>query len=299
MESQVHSNSMAVRIARSVRNIVSLLKVIVIASLVFTTFTGYVLADGPLNASCIITLAGVFLLGAGAAVFNQAYERKTDALMPRTAKRLMASGRVSLQTGLIVGTLHVVAGLAILYFHDGWFVAALGLFNLIWYNLVYTPLKRLSTWALFAGTIAGVIPLLMGFSAAGASLLSPIAIFVTLFMVIWQIPHFLILLVKYGKEYEQAGLASITAFLQEEQILRLAYLWVVATAASTLFIPLLIPLHYRSTSYAILAIVVVVLVSIAFDVYRKEGKRNIFRLFMLTNLMQTGFMLCLVVDSLV
>jgi Polyprenyltransferase (cytochrome oxidase assembly factor) len=298
MESQVKTDRPVGRIARSIKNVFSLLKVIVIASLVFTTFTGYVLADGPLNAGCVITLVGVFLLGAGAAVFNQAYERKTDALMPRTAKRLMASGRVSLQTGLIVGTLHVAAGLAILYFHDGWFVAALGLFNLVWYNLVYTPLKRVSSWALIAGTVAGVIPLLMGFSAAGESLLSNTVIFVAFFMVIWQIPHFLILLVKYGKEYEQAGLASITAFLHEEQILRLAYLWVVATAASTLFIPLLVPLHHRSTSYAILAIVVVVLVSIAIDVYQKEGKRNIFRLFMLTNLMQTGFMLCLVVDSL-
>ncbi|WP_244500674.1 protoheme IX farnesyltransferase [Williamwhitmania taraxaci] len=246
-----------------------------------------------------MTLFGVLLMAAGASALNHFQERKTDRLMTRTADRPIPSGRMSPPLVFLVGLAWLVLGATILLIFTGWIVVLLGVFNAAWYNLVYTPLKKTSVYALFAGTITGVVPLFMGIAAAGGNMASHQAVYIGFFMLIWQIPHFLILLLKYGKEYEQAGLASITARLSIPRIIRIAYLWMVACCTATLFLPLFGLLHHSQTGYAILLISTLVFVFISFAVY-KRNEIDQFRIpFILTNIMQAGFMVCLVLDSLI
>jgi len=53
-----------------------------------------------------------------------------------------------------------------------------------------------------------------------------------LFFFIWQVPHFYLLAAKYGHEYENAGLPSLSRSYSPEQIKRAVFFWVVLTAFS-------------------------------------------------------------------
>lgn len=277
----------------------SLAKVMVSASITFTTFTGYIMTSGRVDLLLLPTLVGVLLMAAGASAFNHLMERSSDKLMPRTANRPLPSGRFSPLKVALVGVVWLGLGVFILYLYTGWLVIGLGIFNALWYNLIYTPLKRVSVFALFAGTITGVVPLFMGIAAAGGNLFEHQAIFVGFFMLIWQVPHFLILLVKYGREYELAGLASVTSKFLPRNVIMIAYLWIIASCVATIFLPLFGLLHHAETGFVILAIISTVVVLISLNVFAK-ARTDQFRIpFILTNIMQSGFMVCLVVDSLV
>ena len=66
-------------------------------------------------------------------------------------------------------------------------------------------------FALLAGALSGSIPVVIGWTAAGGPLLDPSILILALFMFFWQIAHFTLLLLKYGREYVRAGLPSLMA----------------------------------------------------------------------------------------
>ena len=71
--------------------------------------------------------------------------------------------------------------------------AGLGLSTLAMYTLMYTPMKPLSPWNTWVGAVVGAIPPVMGWTAAGCSLLSVEAAALGGALFLWQIPHFLAL----------------------------------------------------------------------------------------------------------
>jgi hypothetical protein len=84
---------------------------------------------------------GTALCAASASTFNQAWEVKTDKLMPRTAQRPLPSGRVSTSEALSFGFGTGAIGTGILLAGCNPTTAALGLANIGLYSLVYTPMK--------------------------------------------------------------------------------------------------------------------------------------------------------------
>jgi protoheme IX farnesyltransferase len=113
----------------------------------------------------------------------------------------------------------------------------LGLLALIWYNVIYTPLKKRTAFAVVPGAIIGSIPPLVGWVAAGGGLADPRAMFMAFFFFIWQVPHFWLLMLKYGEEYTRAGFPSITSVYSSRQIKNITFIWIVATAVSALMLP--------------------------------------------------------------
>ena len=67
---------------------------------------------------------------------------------------------------------------------------------LIWYNGIYTPLKRKTAFAVVPGSVIGAIPPMVGYVAAGGSALDPQILAFAFFMFMWQIPHFWLLIMK-------------------------------------------------------------------------------------------------------
>jgi len=57
------------------------------------------------------------------------------------------------------------------------------------------------------------------------------------FFFIWQVPHFWLLMLKYGEEYTKAGYPSITSIYSTRQIRNITFIWIVATAVSALMLP--------------------------------------------------------------
>ena len=212
-------------------------KVKITFAVALTTITGYLLAGGTFDAGLILPTIGIFLLACGSSAINHFQEREKDALMERTRKRPIPSGRISPPGALLFAFLLSSTGSAILYYSSGMLAMQLGILALIWYNIIYTPLKKKTAFAVVPGAVIGSIPPLVGWVSAGGQLSDPRALFMAFFFFIWQVPHFCLLMLKYGEEYTAAGFPSITRVCTSQQIKRITFIWIVATAVSALMLP--------------------------------------------------------------
>lgn len=195
----------------------------------FSSVTGYFLFGGRGGGDLYLVAAGVFLLAAGAAALNQYTERKSDALMERTMGRPLPSGKIESQTALIISGLLLAAGSLMLSL-TGLLPLMLGIINVILYNAVYTGLKKITTLAIVPGAVVGAIPPFIGYTAAGGAMTDTVILLFALFMFLWQIPHFWILLIRYGREYQKAGIKTIYGAIDNRQIGRLVFHWVTASS---------------------------------------------------------------------
>jgi protoheme IX farnesyltransferase len=218
--------------------LVSLMKWKVSLAVTFTTITGYLIYSGRFDLKLLYTALGVYILAGGTSALNQIQERRFDALMERTKHRPLPSGRMTLHTALIISIIFMLTGLSILFFLSGKVSAYLGLFNIFWYNIIYTYLKQVTPFAVVPGSLVGAIPAIIGWSAAGGGILGTKIIIIAYFLFIWQIPHFWFLLLKYGKEYEEAGFPSISKVFNQQSLKSLTYIWIIATSVTTLMFPL-------------------------------------------------------------
>jgi protoheme IX farnesyltransferase len=166
----------------------------------------------PFNIGLLEALFGIALVTAGSSVLNQALERKTDLLMPRTADRPMAQRRIGLAHGLIIGFLLVFGGSLYLAATTNLITGALTLLTAVGYVCIYTPLKRITPLNTFLGAFPGALPPLIGWTAARGLIEWPaVALFAVLF--VWQFPHFMAIGWMYRSDYAQAGI-RVTATQQ-------------------------------------------------------------------------------------
>ena len=61
------------------------------------------------------------------------------------------------------------------------------------------------------------------------------------FFFIWQIPHFWLIVWKFGDEYVRAGLPSLTQIFSKPQLRRVTFMWILATAFAGSVFALLVP----------------------------------------------------------
>jgi len=147
---------------------------------------------------------GGFLVTGASNGFNQIIEKDFDALMKRTADRPLPQGKMSVPEALIFGALMAVVGLAVLYFLFNTLAAVLGALALFSYVFVYTPMKRASNLAVFAGAFPGAIPPMLGYVAAtGQFDLCAGLLFAVQF--VWQFPHFWAIAWVSHADYSKAG----------------------------------------------------------------------------------------------
>jgi protoheme IX farnesyltransferase len=152
----------------------------------------------------IAMFATACVVGAANA-FNMWMERDSDALMSRTRRRPLPTGRLSPDVVLGFGSLLAVVGLTLLATSVSTLSALLGWVALCSYVLAYTPLKRVTTWSLHVGALPGAMPPLIGWaSVTGALSREAFALFTILF--VWQLPHFLAFATFRAPEYVRAGL---------------------------------------------------------------------------------------------
>lgn len=203
-----------------------------------TTIFGYLCAAGSFSVSMIAPVLGILLLACGSAAINHYQERVTDALMKRTKNRPIPSGRISADNALSIAICLVFTGSVLLYFGGGILALGLGVLNLIWYNVIYTPMKKRNAFAIIPGSIVGAIPPAVGWVAAGGSILDPQIAVISLFFFIWQIPHFWLLLLIFGEDYEQAGFPTLTQIFSSDQLGRITFVWIITTVMIGLLLPL-------------------------------------------------------------
>jgi protoheme IX farnesyltransferase len=160
-------------------------------SVVFSSVAGYLLAFTPGNFDWITVIqlifGGYFMVGASNA-YNQVMERDLDALMDRTKNRPVASGRMSVNTALIIATTFTVLGLVTLFYINPQ-TAMFGGISIFMYVFLYTPLKTKTPLSVFVGAFPGAIPFMLGWVAATNDFsIEPGTLFMIQFF--WQFPHF-------------------------------------------------------------------------------------------------------------
>ncbi|MEZ5195038.1 MAG: protoheme IX farnesyltransferase [Bacteroidales bacterium] len=151
--------------------------------------------------------------------------------------RPIPSGRISAGSALIFSLALTIIGSILIYAGSGMLAMQLGILALIWYNAIYTPLKKKTAFAVIPGSVIGALPPMVGWVAGGGDLADPRALIIAFFFFIWQVPHFWLLLLKYGKEYEKAGYPSLTSIYSEKQIKYTTFIWTMATGVTALMLP--------------------------------------------------------------
>jgi len=188
----------------------TLFKLRVSTMVIITAAAGFYLGSlrsgiSPFHMGLLEALLGIAIVTAGSSALNQALERTTDRLMPRTASRPMAQNRISLAHGLIIGFLCVFGGSLYLAYATNPLTGTLTLLTAVGYVAIYTPLKRITTLNTFIGAFPGALPPLIGWTAARGLIEWPaVALFAILF--VWQFPHFMAIGWMYRADYAQAGI---------------------------------------------------------------------------------------------
>nr|WP_321407313.1 protoheme IX farnesyltransferase [uncultured Carboxylicivirga sp.] len=201
-----------------------------------TAYTGYIIYDGKLSFEGLLVFVGIFFLSAGASAINQLQEKQFDALMTRTANRPLPIGIVNTSEAVVLSLLFLLAGTFALLPFGFWAIFS-GWMGVFWYNLIYTPMKRWSAFSVFPGAVVGAIPPIAGWIAAGGSIMDVRIHFLALFFFLGQMPHFWLLVLKYGEQYRKAGFPVITDVLSKQQINRINLVWFLATFISAMFLP--------------------------------------------------------------
>ena len=185
----------------------------VTAMVVLTAWAGFYLGSmrsgiSSVQPGLLEALVGIGLVSAGAAALNEALERKLDAKMIRTANRPMASGRIGLAHGILLGLAAIAVGAIWLAHSTNLITGTLTLITAFSYVAIYTPLKRHTSLATFIGAFPGAMGPLLGWTAARGRIEWPaVALFAILF--VWQFPHFMAISWLYREDYGRAGIRML------------------------------------------------------------------------------------------
>ena len=211
---QVESSSVLVGTAAvprtfDLRDYFSLIKPEVTFLVLIATALGCAMASSQLELSTLFhVLFGTGLVAGGTATLNHYLERAFDGRMRRTANRPLPSGRLTPQSVLNFGMALSVGGVVYLGVFVNLLTSIIGLLTLLSYLLVYTPLKRRTSFCTLIGAFPGAAPALMGWASVRGSLSTEAwVLYAILFF--WQFPHFLAIAWMYRDDYARAGMLML------------------------------------------------------------------------------------------
>jgi len=204
------ANSTSFVLATKVKDYFQLIKFTLSFMVVFSTVVSFLIAPNEILyvrskvISVLLLFVGGMLITGSANAINQVLEKNTDAIMKRTAKRPVASGRMSVTEATTFAVLAGAIGIFILAYWFNYQSALVGLFSLLLYGFVYTPLKKINSVAVLVGAIPGALPCLIGWVAATSEFsIGGWILFGIQFL--WQFPHFWAIAWLAHQDYTKAG----------------------------------------------------------------------------------------------
>jgi protoheme IX farnesyltransferase len=207
MEQVTVKQQSSLNIAGKVRDYMMLIKFSLSFMVVFSAVISYLLAPKVVEFDwlhIILLFVGGLLVTGSANAVNQVVEKDTDAMMLRTSKRPVASGRMQPAEAWAFAIIALAAGLFILGYFFNWLSAGLALFSWFVYAYMYTPLKKVSAVSVLLGAVPGALPCLIGW-AAGQDELSAGGWVIFAIQFFWQFPHFWAIAWISHKDYTNAG----------------------------------------------------------------------------------------------
>ena len=174
---------------------------------ILSALSGYLFAGGTDLLEIFYLLLGGTLVTAASNGANQIWERDLDSLMKRTENRPLPRGWMSLKEAYLICIFSLIIG-TILLLLINWQSSALGFLAFVTYVFIYTPMKRISPWAVLVGAFPGAIPPFLGAIAATDhfGFLPGILFFVQF---TWQFPHFWAIAWVLYDDYKLAGFSLL------------------------------------------------------------------------------------------
>lgn len=253
--------------AASPSDYIALLKPRVMSLVIFTALTGLLLA--PQHVNIVIGFASLLAIAVGAGAsgaLNMWYDADIDAVMRRTCRRPIPTGKVTGQEALAFGLTLAIFAVLTLGLVANLLAAALLAFTIFFYVVIYTIwLKRLTPQNIVIGGAAGALPPVVAYAAAtGHVSLAALALFAIIF--VWTPPHFWALALVRSAEYDRAGVPMMPNVkgADRTRLEILVYSLVLAPLGVLPFV-----LGFASLLYGCLSAVLgAVFVGLALNVYR-------------------------------
>ncbi|MCX6198914.1 MAG: heme o synthase [Bacteroidetes bacterium] len=174
---------------------------------VFSAVIGYLFAGHvavSLTHVFILAIGGMLVTSASNAI-NQVIERDIDKLMTRTQNRPLPTERMNILEAIVAAGATGISGIIILTYFFNPTAGVLSAISLLSYAFVYTPLKRVTSFAVFVGAIPGALPPMIGYVCATGEIdFIAVLLFSTQFL--WQFPHFWSIAWIQFDDYKKAGI---------------------------------------------------------------------------------------------
>lgn len=213
------TGSTSFSLASKVKDYFQLIKFTLSFMVVFSTVVSFLIAPNEqyfvrekIISVLLLFVAGMCITGSANAI-NQMLEKTSDALMKRTAKRPVASGRMSVNEAGTFAFIAGAAGVLMMWYFFNTASALVSLLSLFLYGFIYTPLKKVNSISVLVGAVPGALPCLIGWVAAyGDASISWTGAWV-LFAIqfLWQFPHFWAIAWLAHKDYTNAGFKLLPA----------------------------------------------------------------------------------------
>lgn len=190
------------------RSYLQLIKPGITLSNTLSAVAGYFLAASALGfgwTSFVGLTAGVAFVIASACVANNIIDRDIDTKMKRTARREVASGKISVPTAAIFSFVLGVAGFGLLLIWTNLLTAALGALCYVWYVVIYGIAKRTTPLSTIIGAVCGALPPVAGYTALTGTI-DTTAIILFAMLMVWQLPHFYAISLFRYADYKKANL---------------------------------------------------------------------------------------------
>ncbi len=196
----------------------------------------YIMAKGEIGLDMFLATFSVLLVAMGVSTLNQVQEYREDSKMARTKNRPIAAGRMLPRTGVIIAVVLILLSLGLIYTLLGLTGINFFVFAFLWYNIMYTPLKKRSALAVVPGALLGVIPPAIGWLVAGHTLFELEFIALAVYYFIWQVPHFWLLVMLFHGDYKDGGYPTAMRLFGEGTLQRLTFVWLMLTIQAGVFL---------------------------------------------------------------
>lgn len=192
-----------------------------------STVFGYILADPVISPKTFFSGFGIFVIAAGAATLNSMQEYRLDAKLARTKNRPLPQGLLTPAAAGVQAMVLLLIGLGILFVTGQTLLPTLvAVCAVFLYNGVYTPLKKKTVLAIIPGALCGALPPYIGWLGGGGAGVGFTAALLIVLFVLWQVPHFWLVLLTFKEDYAGSKLPNFLKQFREDSLKRLFVTWI-------------------------------------------------------------------------
>jgi protoheme IX farnesyltransferase len=138
----------------------------------------------------------------------------------------------------------------------------------------------------------------MGWAAMKGDIFDPLVVFLAFFVFIWQMPHFWMLMLKYGNEYRNAGFPVLTDIFSPFQIKAIVMFWIIASSTVSMMFVFFNVIQLRYIGFGMLGVNIVLVLLMIWQFYLAK-QMNYRMIFMSANFYILAILLLIIADHLI